>query len=238
MVSDTAKLLLVDDDRDLCEMLTEYLSGEGFNCTALHEGGAAVDALSRGNPYDAVVLDVMMPDLSGLEVLQRIRLHDPGTAIVMLTGRGDDIDRILGLEMGADDYLAKPCNPRELAARLRAVLRRRQAKPVVGEARPVHLHGIELNSRTLSATAKGQTLNLTSAEFNALQLLMLSAGDTLSKQHLTETVLHRPLEQYDRAIDVHVSRIRQKLASAGVQDVIKAVRGLGYQMVAQRERED
>lgn len=238
MVSDTAKLLLVDDDRDLCEMLMEYLSGEGFACTALHEGRAAVAALSEGNPYDAVVLDVMMPDLSGLEVLQRVRVSDPGTAIVMLTGRGDDIDRILGLEMGADDYLAKPCNPRELAARLRAVLRRRRVKPAVEEVRTARLHGIELDSRTLSATANGQSLNLTSAEFNALQLLMRSAGDTLTKQHLTETVLHRPLEQYDRALDVHVSRIRQKLASAGVQDVIKAVRGVGYQMVAQSGREE
>lgn len=227
------KILLVDDDRELIDMLTEYLVSEGLDCQSRLEGQAAIDAMENTR-YDAVVLDIMMPGLSGLDVLRRVRQHS-NMPIIMLTGRGDDIDRILGLEMGADDYLGKPCNPRELAARIRAVLRRSQPSqnPV---AEPVlSLHGIQLDSGALTATVNNLVLNLTSAEFKTLFYLMRAAGTILSKQYLTEKVLQRKLEAYDRSMDVHISRIRHKLASAGVKDVIKAIRGSGYQMIITTE---
>lgn len=227
-------LLLVDDDQDLCDMLGEYLGAEGFHCHAVHSGQEALQRLGS-RPYDAVVLDVMMPGLSGLEVLARLR---PGntTPVLMLTGKGDDIDRILGLEMGADDYLGKPCNPRELVARIRAVLRRSQ--PPAPESEPVEddslsLHGITIVSGSLSASVANTPLSLTSAEFHTLALLMRNAGKVLSKEQLTEQVLHRPLEAYDRSMDVHISRVRQKLAAAGLRDIIKSVRGVGYQMLSE-----
>jgi two component transcriptional regulator, winged helix family len=150
----------------------------------------------------------------------------------MLTGRGDDIDRILGLEMGADDYLAKPCNPRELVARLRAVLRRAKPQQVIDNLQPLQLHGITLDLGMLTAEVNNASLKLTNAELNTLRLLMESAGTTLTKQTLTEQVLHRKLEVYDRSIDVHISRLRQKLAAVGVTDIIKAIRGAGYQMIS------
>lgn len=224
------KILLVDDDRDLTGMLTEYLVSEGFDCRALSDGQAAIDAM-EANQFDAVVLDIMMPGTSGLEVLRKVRQHSD-MPILMLTGRGDDIDRILGLEMGADDYLGKPCNPRELAARIRAVLRRSQPSQNLTADPPLSIHGIQLDSGALTVAVQGRTLNFTSAEFKALHCLMRAAGTVLSKQHLTETVLQRRLEAYDRAMDVHISRIRHKLASAGVRDVIKSVRGSGYQMIS------
>lgn len=211
-------------------MLVEYLVSEGFDCESLSSGQAAIEALSSSQ-FDAMVLDIMMPGVSGLEVLRRVR-QGSNMPIIMLTGRGDDIDRILGLEMGADDYLGKPCNPRELAARIRAVLRRSQA-PSNPIAEPViQLHGIHLDSGALTVTVNNQSLTFTSAEFKTLFCLMQAAGTILSKQHLTEKVLQRKLEAYDRAMDVHISRIRHKLASAGVKDVIKAVRGSGYQMIS------
>lgn len=223
------KVLLVDDDQVLTGMLTEYLVSEGFACWSLCDGRAAVDAMEH-KQFDAVVLDIMMPGISGLEVLRLVRQHS-NTPVIMLTGRGDDIDRIVGLEMGADDYLGKPCNPRELAARIRAVLRRSHP-PQGPTVEPVlTLHGIQLDSGALTATANNQSLNLTSAEFKALYCLMQAAGTILSKQDLTEKVLQRKLEAYDRAMDVHISRIRHKLAAAGVKDVIKAIRGSGYQMI-------
>lgn len=210
-------------------MLTEYLVSEGFDCQSLFTGQAAIDALDNTR-YDVMVLDIMMPGISGLEVLRRVR-QGSNMPIIMLTGRGDDIDRIVGLEMGADDYLGKPCNPRELSARIRAILRRSQPaqNPVVEPV--LSLHGIQLDSGALTATANDHLLNLTSAEFNTLFCLMQAAGTILSKQYLTEKVLQRKLEAYDRAIDVHISRVRHKLANAGIKGVIKAIRGSGYQMV-------
>ncbi len=227
------KILLVDDDRDLTGMLTEYLVSEGFDCRALSDGRAAIEAMEAAQ-FDAVVLDIMMPGTSGLEVLRKVRQHSD-VPILMLTGRGDDIDRIVGLEMGADDYLGKPCNPRELAARIRAVLRRSQPSQNQPVEPPLSIHGIQLDSGTLTVAVQGQRLTLTSAEFKTLHCLMRAAGTVLSKQYLTETVLQRKLEAYDRAIDVHISRVRHKLASAGVKDVIKSVRGSGYQMISETD---
>ena len=227
-------ILLVDDDIELCHLLAEFLRGEGFRVSAVHDGQAALDCVIDNTQFDAIVLDIMMPKLNGLEVLQALRSR-LNTPIVMLTGRGDDIDRIVGLEMGADDYLGKPCNPRELSARLRAVLRRSGSQNTIHSAKDIiELHGICLNNGQRSATVGTEELSLTSAEFNVLALLMQSAGEVLSKAILTEKVLQRKLGAYDRSIDVHVSRVRQKLGQAlGNEELIKTVRGVGYQFVSE-----
>ena len=225
-------ILLVDDDAELCELLTEFLENDCFQVSSCHDGYSALEALQQAHQFSAVVLDITMPQISGLEALQAIRAQH-NIPVIMLTGRGGDIDRIVGLEMGADDYLGKPCNPRELAARLRAVLRRGQLYTnSVAIAVSLKLHGIELNRAQRQVKVHDQPLELTGAEFNVLTLLMQSAGHILSKKELTEKVLHRKLVAYDRSIDVHVSRLRQKLAKAlQGKNLIKAIRGSGYQMV-------
>lgn len=227
------QILLVDDDPELCELLADYLQHEGFSVVAVHDAEAALARLACKVP-DLMVLDIMMPGQSGLELLQQMRPRY-SVPVIMLTGRGDDIDRILGLEMGADDYLAKPCNPRELLARIRAVLRRSQIVVAHGgmPQQSLTLHGINLDPGLREAQMNGQLLDLTSTEFNVLAVLMQGAGQVLSKELLTERVLHRKLTAYDRAMDVHISRVRQKLALAMGEEceLIKTVRGQGYQFV-------
>lgn len=234
------QILLVDDDRDLCSLLREYLESEGYQISLAHDGVEGVSMILANPSIDVVVLDIMMPGLTGLDVLQQVRKAQCNTAIIMLTGRGDDVDRIVGLEMGADDYLAKPCNPRELVARIRAVLRRTK-QPASEPEKTVEvlsLHGIHMNTASLSITVNGEPVELTGAEFSLLSLLMASCGTTLSKEWLTEQVLHRKLSAYDRSIDVHVSRVRQKLGAYGVDPgIIKAIRGVGYQMIKEVEGE-
>lgn len=228
-----SKILLVDDDAELCELLAEFLNNDGFDVEHCQSGLSALEHLNSDIVPDALVLDIMMPQMNGLELLQAVRAqhHLP---VIMLTGRGDDIDRILGLEMGADDYLAKPCNPRELAARLRAVLRRTQkTQPTTHK---LHLHGVSLDATQRTVIINGEALNVTSVEFSTLQLLMQHAGKIVSKQILTEQVLHRKLTAYDRSMDVHVSRIRQKLNKAlDGKNLIQTVRGSGYQFVGAPE---
>ncbi|KAA0874471.1 response regulator transcription factor [Nitrincola tapanii] len=221
------QLLLVDDDLALGELLSEYLRHEGYQVAAVQSGQAALERLQQGESYDLLILDIMMPGMSGLELLQRLR-PSIQTPVIMLTGRGEEIDRILGLEMGADDYLPKPCNPRELLARVRAVLRRSQ--PAVQENSVLCSHGIALDAGRREVLCHGQVLELTSAEFNVLHEFMRHPGQVLSKELLTERVLHRKLTAYDRALDVHVSRLRQKLDQAGIPaaELIKTVRGQGY----------
>ncbi|GAC09383.1 response regulator transcription factor [Paraglaciecola chathamensis] len=238
MKTEKYKILLVDDDETLCALLSEFLQAEGFEVETLHTGDAATERLLQSDEFDTVVLDIMMPGMSGLDVLRSVRAKRQ-VPILMLTGRGDDIDRIVGLEMGADDYLGKPCNPRELSARIKAIIRRTEnslgnglnTKPIVH----TQLHGIELDTGTRTALVNNTPLPLTSAEFNALSLLMTRAGQTISKQDMTQEVLNRPLEAYDRAMDVHISRIRQKLSSEGINDVIKSIRGVGYQMLTEQQ---
>jgi two-component system OmpR family response regulator/two-component system response regulator CpxR len=180
-----------------------------------------------------MVLDVMMPGQSGLELLQQLRPRVQ-LPVIMLTGRGEEIDRILGLEMGADDYLGKPCNPRELLARIRAIRRRSEVagQQVEFPQQVVELHGIRLDPGLREVRVCDAVVDLTSAEFNVLAYLLHNAGRIMTKAELTERVLHRSLTAYDRAIDVHVSRVRQKLQRAGVaQDLIKTLRGEGYLLV-------
>ena len=235
MTDQQPHILLVDDDPELCELLAEFLGNDGFQVSTSHSGPSALEQLntpSEGStPINAVVLDIMMPKMNGLEVLQSIRSQST-TPVIMLTGRGDDIDRIVGLEMGADDYLGKPCNPRELAARIRAVLRRTQPETPVMDTPLIQMHGIDLDTAQRTAMVNGEDLGLTSAEFNVLSLLMQSAGNVISKEELTEKVLNRKLSAYDRSIDVHVSRVRQKLNQAlDNNNLIKTIRGAGYQLV-------
>jgi DNA-binding response OmpR family regulator len=223
----SATILIIDDDRELCALLASFLQLEGFTTSAVHDGAEAVQHC-RDHSYDAIVLDVMLPGLQGLEVLRKLR-EFTSTPVLMLTARGEDTDRIVGLEMGADDYLPKPCNPRELAARLRAILRRFQGTTSDTTAVELSAGAVHLNTAQRSVTYAGTDLQLTSAEFNVLQTLLSQAGTVVDKETLSQKALGRALSAYDRSIDVHVSKIRKKLASQGGENLIISVRGVGYQ---------
>ena len=224
----TERLLLVDDDKSLNELLSQYLGASGFDVSTATSGEKAISLLQQDSNFDLLVIDVMMPGITGLELLPIIRSRW-NIPVIMLTGRGEDIDRILGLEMGADDYLAKPCNPRELLARIKAVLRRTgETNPEVASS--IELHGICVDSGTRQTTIGDEKLTLTTAEFDVLNELMKSAGTVVSREDLTRRVLHRQLTPYDRSIDVHVSRVRTALRKHFEErDLIVTVRGVGYQ---------
>lgn len=225
-----SKLLLVDDDIELTNMLKEYLEQEGFSVDAVHDGESAVRAALNGS-YALVVLDVMMPGMSGIEALSRIRTHSQ-MPVLMLTARGDDIDRIIGLELGADDYVPKPCMPRELAARIRAILRRASPESANNSNEPLQVGELILSPEKRQATWQGQPLDLTSTEFNLLEVLVRQAGQTVSKTDLSTHGLGRNLTRYDRSIDVHMSSIRHKLGNLpDGRSCIQTVRGVGYQLI-------
>ncbi|WP_238583944.1 two-component system response regulator CpxR [Legionella drozanskii] len=216
---------MVDDDTELTDLLTQYLEPEGFEVICVHDGESAIKK-ALNHSFDAIILDVMLPKLNGFEVLKAIREHLE-TPVLMLTARGDDIDRIVGLEIGADDYLPKPCNPRELTARLRAILRRTQKIPT---QRPIIEHqGIIVDCSKRVATQEGEVLELTNAEFNILEMLIKSPGQAFSKEELTEYALGRKYTAYDRSIDVHISNLRNKLGdNQEGEPIVKTVRGFGY----------
>jgi two-component system response regulator CpxR len=223
-----AKLLLVDDDQELCAMMQRYLITEGFSCQAVYDGENALQ-VALGKPFDAIILDVMLPRVNGFEVLKRLRKVS-AVPVLMLTARGDDTHSILGLEGGADDYLTKPCNPKVLVARLRAVLRR-----VHPNGENNHHHAVlqvgemRLHAASRVATLSGQVLELTSAEFSLLTLLLQQAGEAVSKELLCQKGLGRKLTSYDRSVDIHISNLRRKLAAVneGKAEII-TVRGMGY----------
>ncbi|WP_419418491.1 two-component system response regulator CpxR [Legionella sp. D16C41] len=220
-----SNILIVDDDIELTDLLQQYLEPEGFHVVCVHDGENAVKkALNQS--FDAIILDVMLPRLNGFEVLKAIREHLE-TPVLMLTARGDDIDRIVGLEIGADDYLPKPCNPRELVARLRAILRRTQKIPA---QRPIIEHqNIVVDCSKRIVTYYGQPMELTNAEFNILEMLIKSPGQAFSKEELTEYALGRKYTAYDRSIDVHISNLRNKLGDNDLgEPLVKTVRGFGY----------
>ncbi|MFW1678281.1 response regulator transcription factor [Pontibacter sp. JAM-7] len=227
------RLLMVDDDKELCELIGDYLVHEGFQVELAHSADQALDKLKQQDRYALMILDVMMPGKSGLELLQQLR-PSVTLPVIMLTGRGEEIDRILGLEMGADDYLSKPCNPRELLARIRAILRRSENAPrsTMFPERSVEHMGISLDPGNREVKVATSLIELTGTEFNVLAYLLANAGQVMSKEQLTELVLHRELTAYDRAMDVHVSRVRQKLArELPDQELIKTIRGAGYMFV-------
>lgn len=219
-------ILLIDDDTELCELLTEYLQGENFTLSIIHDGQQGAD-LTMDN-YDLVVLDVMLPNLNGLEVLKEIRLNSQ-IPVLMLTARGDDIDRIVGLELGADDYLAKPFNPRELLARIRAIQRRTEATTCAPSSNQVTVGDINLSLAARQCYLNQDALKLTSVEFSLLEALLLKAGQVIKREDLVIQVLGRDLSPYDRSIDVHISNLRKKLGRhPDNTERIKTVRSIGY----------
>ncbi|CAA6802137.1 MAG: Copper-sensing two-component system response regulator CpxR [uncultured Thiotrichaceae bacterium] len=218
-------ILLVDDDRELAAMLGEYLSSEGFTVALAHDGKQGIEKASELSP-DALVLDVMMPELDGFGVLQALRKFSQ-VPVLMLTAKGDDIDRIIGLEMGADDYLPKPCNPRELVARLKAILRRTQHQN--SSATSFMAGDLEILPASRQAILNNQPISLTSSEYNLLEVLARQVGHVVDKETLSEQALGKPLTAYDRSIDMHMSKLRQKLGD-DEQRIIQTVRGVGYQL--------
>ena len=220
-------VLLVDDDRELCRMLAEYLNPEGFRLTAVHDGDEALYSLGRHH-FDLIVLDVMLPRSSGLDVLRLLRQKNT-TPVLMLTARGEDIDRVVGLELGADDYLPKPFNPRELVARMRAILRRSLLlEPPAGRRDRIDAGPLSLLFSSRTASARGETVTLTGAEFRVLEVLMQQIGIVVSREQLTRQVLGRRLTPYDRSIDTHISNIRRKLVAVADEISIVNVRRTGY----------
>lgn len=218
---------MIDDDVELVELVGEYLRREGFHIETVHDGESGVDKVLAGN-YDMIILDVMLPGIGGFEVLRRIRLTS-AVPVVMLTARGDELDRVLGLETGADDYLAKPFSSRELVARIRAVLRRGETKAPASPSGVVRVGNIEIESAARAVRRDGENVELTAAEFDLLDLLMRSAGEVVSREDIARKVLDRPLLPLDRSIDVHVSNLRKKLGDApDGSEYIKTVRSVGY----------
>lgn len=217
-------LLLIDDDTDLCELLLDYLRREGFEAEAIHRFEPEVWA-ARRERTELVVLDVGLPGINGFDALRLLRA-DSGVPVLMLTARGDDVDRIVGLELGADDYLPKPCNPRELSARVRAILRRVEGA-VGARSAGLSVSGVTLDPAARTVHRGAQALQLTSTEFNVLERLMREAGHIVAKDALMRDALGRRLRPFDRAIDMHISSIRRKLG----EDLVRTVRGVGYQFV-------
>jgi DNA-binding response OmpR family regulator len=208
-------------------MLTEYLSAEHFEVKSVHDGGDALQELQTSN-FEILILDVMLPSVGGFDVLRKLGASYT-TPILMLTARGDDVDRIVGLELGADDYLSKPFNPRELVARLRAILRRASNRSRGAVPDELAVGPITLHTGTHQVHVQGNAVALTGAEFRVLELLMRSAGQVISRDAMTEQALGRKLVAYDRSIDTHISNLRRKLdLPAGKNPEIKNVRGSGY----------
>jgi DNA-binding response OmpR family regulator len=225
------RVLIIDDDIELCELLAARLNGEGFEIESVQEGNRGLErALSLD--HSLVVLDLMLPGMGGLEVLRRLR-EQSAIPVLVLTARGEDIDRILGLEIGADDYLPKPFNPRELIARIRAILRR-TVRMTTG-THPLIVGDMRLDPAAREARVQDRLLSLTSAEFALLETLMEHAGRIVTREELTEAVLGRKLGPFDRVIDVHVSNIRKKLGAGQGVDRIKSIRGSGYLFVVRAE---
>ena len=221
-------ILLVDDDVELCELVTEFLGGKGFSVEVAYDGRSGLDR-ARSDAFDLVILDVMMPQLGGFEVLRKLR-ESSQVPVLMLTARGEEVDRIVGLEMGADDYLPKPFNPRELAARIRAVLRRVDAPPMASSNLSVDDVAMDLGTRIVRVV--DEEVTLTGVEFSLLETLLRSAGSVVTRNELSEAALYRRANAFDRSLDVHISNLRRKLGPApGGGERIKTVRGVGYQYV-------
>jgi two-component system response regulator CpxR len=216
------RLLIVDDDAELSSLVQEFLEREGFTVECALDGTSGLEK-ARQDGYDLVVLDVMLPGLDGFQILKQLRLasHVP---VLMLTARGEDVDRIVGLELGADDYLPKPFNPRELAARIKAILRRTEARSQRGR---IEVNGVALDPGTRAVTRDGKPVDVTTLEFDILEQLMRNAGHPVSRDGLMESLYNRKATPFDRSIDMHVSHLRKKLE--GSSPLIKTIRGAGYQ---------
>jgi two-component system, OmpR family, response regulator CpxR len=216
------RILMIDDDVELCSLLGEFLRREGFSIDFEHDGRRGLGCAFKGD-HDLIVLDVMLPGLDGFEILKRLRQQSK-VPVVMLTARGEDVDRIIGLELGADDYLPKPFNVRELAARIRAILRRIETKPAGNR---IEVNGVALDPGTREVTIDGKPVPTTTLEFDILDILIRSAGRVVSRDMLMESMYNRKATPFDRSIDMHVSHLRKKLEQG--RTLIKTIRGVGYQ---------
>lgn len=222
------RILLVDDDDELSSLLTELLTREGFKVDCQNDGKMGLSAALNGS-YDLLVLDVMLPGLDGFEILKRVR-RESRLPVLMLTARGEDEDRIVGLELGADDYMAKPFNPRELVARIRAIMRRLEPREPGGK---LEINGILIDPGTREVNNKGEAVEVTTFEFDILEILMRSAGRVVSRDELMEQLYGRKATPFDRSVDMHISHLRKKLEQE--KPLIKTVRGIGYQFVRSPE---
>jgi two-component system response regulator CpxR len=225
------RILIIDDDVELCGLVGEYLESEGFLVEAVYDGERGLER-ARQDDYVLIVLDVMLPGMNGFEVLRHIR-SSSRIPVLLLTARGEEVDRIVGLEIGADDYLPKPFNPRELVARIRAVLRRtregKSAATADGIPEILRVGDIELDPATRIVRRSGRPVDLTSVEFGLLEALLREAGRVVTRERLAATVLSRKFSPFDRSIDMHVSKVRKKIGDTeGEPEHIKTVRGVGY----------
>ena len=227
-------LLIIDDDAELCTLLTERLQEEGFLLHAVHDGIEGLSQATSGS-YCLVILDVTLPRMGGMEILKKLRSRS-SVPVLMLTARGDDIDRIIGLECGADDYLPKPFNPRELIARIKAILRRLDERRT--DLKSFSAGDISIDTAVREAWADGKLLDLTTVEFTLLEVLIRNAGQTLTREYLTEVALGRELGPFDRTIDVHISNLRKKLDGYRGIERIKTIRGSGYLLAARRPSQE
>lgn len=218
------KILLIDDDEELCDLVSEYLTVEGFEVEAVHDGASGLNK-AISDDYNLIILDVMLPKKNGFDVLRDLR-EKSKIPVLMLTARGDDMERIVGLEIGADDYLPKPFNPRELVARLRAILRRttKDDENHQGGNEKFEIEDVEVIVSARSAKRNGVDLGLTAVEFDLLVVLLKNAGNIVKKEDLSLQVLERRLSPFDRSLDMHVSNLRKKLDN----DRIKTIRSVGY----------
>ncbi|HEV8147111.1 MAG TPA: response regulator transcription factor [Bryobacteraceae bacterium] len=223
------RILIIDDDTELCTLLRELLEREGFSVAAEHDGLRGLDRSLAGG-FDLLVLDLMLPGMDGFALLKRLRVKSR-VPVLMLTARGEDVDRIVGLDLGADDYLAKPFNPRELIARIRAILRRVQAPP----RGRVEVNGVIVDPGTREVFCGRRRIEMTTLEFDILEMLVRSAGQVVSRDALMESMYNRKATPFDRSIDMHVSHLRRKLETG--RTLIKTVRGVGYQFCASVEEE-
>ncbi len=224
-------VLLIDDDVELCAMLIQYLGRNGFHVSTAHRGDTGLK-VARDRRWALILLDVMLPGMDGFEVLKQIRTTST-VSVLLLTARGEDVDRIVGLEIGADDYLAKPFNPRELLARMRAILRRSAGVPQ-NESGALRVQNLELDPAARKALQDGKKLDLTDVEFALLEALMRSPGKVVSREELSESVLGRKFDPFDRSLDMHVSRLRRKLGENRADEQVKTIRGTGYQLAIDR----
>jgi two-component system, OmpR family, response regulator CpxR len=223
------RVLVVDDDVELCDLVKEFLQPEGLQVEAVHNGNRGLERALSGE-HALVVLDVMLPGMNGLDVLRKLRASST-VPVLLLTARGQDVDRIVGLELGADDYLPKPFNPRELVARIRAILRRTRGEAAEKQApqTSVRVGDVELNPATRTVLRGGEAVDLTAVEFNLLDVLLREAGRVVTRDELAKIALGRLSSPYDRSIDMHISKLRKKLGEDGKGgERIKTVRGVGY----------
>ncbi|MDP5032775.1 MAG: response regulator [Paraglaciecola sp.] len=221
------QLLLIDDDIEFTALLVQYLKPQGYEIDVCHDGESGLLRATSNKKYDLILLDVMLPRIDGFEVLKKLRISHH-TPVLMLTAKGDDFDKIFGLELGADDYLPKPFNHRELSARIKAIVRRMELLPSTSMHQTLTLDDVIISPSNQMVSCNDSVLELTGTEFSILHLLMLNHGNLVSKQDLSEKVLGRKLAAFDRSVDMHVSNIRRKLSHKNADEKIKTHRGAGY----------